>query len=504
MALKLREEGNLPKISSVLDRRRAGILLHLTSLPDGLGNGDMGHAAYRFIEFLDSIGVSVWQMLPLGPTHADGSPYQSLSIHAGNPLLISLDWLADRGWLNLSEAPTDWDSPKDFRYRCLRQAFLAFKSDTMHSGHVDYQAFVDKQGFWLHDFALYVALRQDYFGKSWQDWPDPIMNREPEAVDEASERLVSTIDQIKFEQFIFFTQWAEIRTYAHEKGVLLFGDMPIFVAEDSADVWAHQEYFNLDKLGRPKFVAGVPPDYFSETGQRWGNPHYNWIRMQEDGFKWWINRLRTQLSLFDWVRIDHFRGFEAYWEIPAEEQTAVNGRWVKAPGDALLDKVQETFEKLPLIAEDLGVITPKVEALRDKYGLPGMKILQFAFDSDAENAYLPHNQLPNSVVYTGTHDNDTTAAWSEHLTDEQVSRIRDYLGCDQDTMTGSLLRCALSSVAKLVVLPLQDVLELGNGHRMNEPGTTEGNWKWRFSWSQLEQERIDRFRHWVNLYGRCR
>ncbi len=487
--------------SAVLDQRRAGILLHLTSLPDSPGNGDMGHAAYRFIEFLEAAGVSVWQMLPLGPTHADGSPYQNLSIHAGNPLLVSLDWLTDRGWLNAGRS-SDSDCPSEIRYRSLREAFLAFSSGQADPLREDYQTFVREQRYWLDDYALYIALKREFSGKSWRDWPKPLRTREPQALQAASEPLQTTIDQAKFEQFVFFRQWAEIRAYANERGIRLFGDMPILVAEDSADVWAHQEYFDLDDQGRPRVVAGVPPDYFSATGQRWGNPQYDWKRIEANGFDWWIDRMKTQLSLFDWIRIDHFRGFEAYWEIPATERTAVTGRWVKAPGDALLAKIRATFHHLPLIAEDLGIITPEVEQLRDKYELPGMKILQFAFDSDAENPYLPHNHVLNSIVYTGTHDNDTSAGWADSLKREQRARIRDYLGCDRDLITHALMRCALSSVARLAVLPMQDVLDLGAGHRMNTPGTSEGNWQWRFSWSQLSEEKIDRLAKWVRIYGR--
>ncbi|MGR9107398.1 MAG: 4-alpha-glucanotransferase [Gammaproteobacteria bacterium] len=487
---------------TVLDRRRAGILLHVTSLPDGYGNGDMGHAAYRFIEFLEAVGVSVWQMLPLGPTHADGSPYQSFSIHAGNPLLISLDWLVDRGWLDQRPVPPIAESPAAVRRRCLDQAFLGFSRYGAKPGPADYQEFLHKQGYWLPDYALYVALKEAYAGKSWQDWPEALRMRSPEALRAATDRLQASIERIQFEQFVFFSQWAEIKAYANRRGIFLFGDMPIFVAEDSADVWVHQDCFDLDEKGRPRTVAGVPPDYFSATGQRWGNPQYKWKHLEEQGFTWWLERMKTQLALFDWIRIDHFRGFEAYWEIPASEETAIKGRWVKAPGDSLLTRIRETFDHLPLIAEDLGIVTPEVEELRDRYDLPGMKILQFAFDSDAKNPYLPHNHIPNCVVYTGTHDNDTSAGWAESLNPEQQARIRDYSGCDRDPLGRLLMRAALASVARLAVLPMQDVLELGAGHRMNIPGTRDGNWQWRFSWSQLGADKIARLKEWIRLYGR--
>ena len=409
-------------ISSVLDRRRAGVLLHITSLPGSLGNGDIGHSAYRFVEFLASAGVSVWQMLPLGPTHADGSPYQSLSIHAGNPMLISLDWLVDKGWLERHDLVDCAASNSNLRSMCLQLAFDGFYRYADESTKRSYETFCQVNAYWLDDFSLYYALRQKLSGLSWQDWPAELRERQPDALILAKRELCDSLAHLQFEQFIFYEQWQQLKEYANQKGVFMFGDMPIFVSEDSADVWAKQDYFDLGDDGRPRVVAGVPPDYFSETGQRWGNPQYDWQRMQADGFSWWIDRLRSQLKLFDWVRIDHFRGFESYWEIPASEPTAINGRWVMAPGDKLLATLRETFGGLPLIAEDLGVITSEVEALRDRFSLPGMKILQFAFDGAADNYYLPHNHQRNCVVYTGTHDNDTTLAWFDALSAERKAR----------------------------------------------------------------------------------
>jgi len=495
-------EIELQRTSSVLDRRRAGILLHITSLPDSLGNGDIGHSAYRFIEFLAAAGVSVWQVLPLGPTHSDGSPYQSLSSHAGNPMIISLDWLVDKGWLELPKL-TDYAAPySTYRSTCLRLACDGFLDCADQSSKQDYEAFCRAHDYWLEDFALYTALRHRFNGCSWQEWPTELRRREKESLLRVKQEFIGPVAQVKFEQFVFYQQWRQLKEYANEKGVLVFGDMPIFVSEDSADVWAQQEYFNLDDDGRPRVVAGVPPDYFSESGQRWGNPQYNWKGMQVDGFSWWIDRLRSHLELFDWVRIDHFRGFEAYWEIPASEQTAINGRWVKAPGESLLQTLLKTFEGLPLIAEDLGIITPEVEALRNAFSLPGMKILQFAFDGGADNYYLPHNHQPNCVVYTGTHDNDTTLAWFDALSDELKTRVLNYLGVPGVAMPYALVQSALASTAKLAVLPMQDVLGLGVGHRMNTPGTTEGNWNWRFSWDQLSEEMVGRLKYWTKIYGR--
>jgi len=487
----------------VLDRRRAGVLLHITSLPgDDGGNGALGQEAYRFIEFLAASGLSVWQTLPLGPTHSDRSPYQCLSSHAGNPLLISLDWLVDKGWLTKPENPGSWPSSADYHDYCLRRAYAGFQRAAGRVERRDYQNFIAAHAGWLDDYAFYMALRQRYDGQAWQEWPAPIRDRRPVSLITERIRLRDSIEQSKFEQFVFFSQWSELRSYAHEHGIALFGDLPIFVAGDSADVWAGRDYFALDEDGQPLVVAGVPPDYFSTTGQLWGNPQYNWRRMATDGFQWWLDRLRMQLELFDWIRIDHFRGFESYWEIPADAKTAIHGRWVKAPGAALLKKVHETFGALPLVAEDLGVITPQVEALRDQFGLPGMKILQFAFDGGSGNAYLPHNHRINSVVYTGTHDNDTTLSWYQSLPDDQQRYVMDYLGQPQSGMPWALLQCALASVARLAIVPMQDILGLGAGHRMNTPGTAEGNWHWQFSWDQLKQERVDHLVHLVELYGR--
>ncbi len=486
--------------SSVLERRRAGVLLHITSLPGEGASGDLGENAYRFVEFLAGHGFSVWQTLPVGPTHKDGSPYQCLSAHAGNPLLIDLHWLVEKGWLDPEKVCTKAHSVAA-REECLKEAFKVFKSAEC-AGHEDYQKFVRFHRYWLEDFALFMALKASFKGQAWWDWPAGYRDREPAALSEVRQQLAEDIAQVRFEQFVFFQQWKQLRHYAHQHGVLLFGDMPIFVAADSADVWARREYFLLDECGHPTVVAGVPPDYFSETGQRWGNPHYNWEKMQEDGFSWWIERMHTQLELYDWIRIDHFRGFEAYWEIPADSMTAIKGRWVEAPGEALLEAIYEKFGALPLVAENLGIITPEVEAMRKKFGIPGMLILQFAFEGGAENPYLPHNHSQDNVVYTGTHDNDTTLSWFESLSAHQQDYIVDYIAHPQTPMPYALIHCAMQSVARLAVIPMQDVLGLGQGNRMNTPGTIEGNWQWRFSWEQLSRIDVGQLKHWVGLYGR--
>ncbi|MEN8129869.1 MAG: 4-alpha-glucanotransferase [Pseudomonadota bacterium] len=486
-----------------LDRRCGGVLLHPTSLPTAPGNGDLGHQAYRFVEFLAASGMGVWQTLPLGPTHDDGSPYQCLSVHAGNPLLISLDWLRDREWLDPAVNVLPATSPEAYRKHCLKVAHEGFCTQHEAASMLAYDAFARKHSIWLEDYCLYSALRAENGHRAWMDWPVRFRDREPRALQAARVRLAREIDRVRFEQFVFFEQWGELRSYAHRYGVQLFGDMPIFVAHDSAEVWAHREYFAIDEQGRAQTVAGVPPDYFSNTGQRWGNPHYRWDVMQEDGFDWWVRRMATQLEFFDLVRIDHFRGFQAYWEIQAEAETAQQGRWVKAPGKALLKKLHEVFDWLPLVAEDLGTITPQVDALRDSFEIPGMKILQFAFDGNNNNPYLPHGYIKNCVVYTGTHDNDTALNWYQALPEHQQHYVNRYLGFSQEAMPWPLIRCAWRSVAQLAIVPMQDILGLGAGQRMNIPGTNQGNWQWRYRWDQVDGQLASRLKTLSQLYGRC-
>jgi len=488
-------------MSSPLQQRRAGVLLHPTSLPGGAGSGDLGPDAYHFVDFLCRAGISVWQMLPLVPTHGDLSPYQGLSVHAGNPLLISLALLQEWGWLEAGMEPAP-DNFIDYRLAMLKQAHQGFLAGADDGARAELQEFVSGNAHWLQDYALFQVLRQDQGHGHWLEWPEALRDRDPAALAKAEKTLNDSIDLIRFEQFVFFRQWQFLHDYAHRHGVIMFGDMPIFVAHDSAEVWAHREYFTLDEHGRAEVVAGVPPDYFSATGQRWGNPHYRWDRMAGEGFKWWKARMKTQLHMFDWVRIDHFRGFQAYWEIPADEETAINGRWVEAPGDALFQALHEEFDPLPLVAEDLGTITPEVEALRKKYALPGMKILQFAFGGEADNPYLPHNQTEDSVVYTGTHDNDTTLGWYQSLPEETRQQVVEYLGYPGEEMPWPLIRSALASVACLAIVPMQDLLALGSEARMNTPGTMEGNWRWRFDWQRVSDELAPRLRRLVRQYGR--
>lgn len=493
-------------MNRLLDQRRAGVILHPTSLPGRWGNGDLGADAYRFVDFLVACGQTVWQMLPLGPTHKDGSPYNCLSAHAGNPLLISIDSLIDAGWLDREYAFANFSAKSD-DHVIQKRALLAkacenFMQSAGNKDRAAFRLFVDTHAGWLEDYALYLALRKENRGADWNEWPIGERDRDSVALKTVEQRLQLFIEQVCFEQFMFFRQWQALKSYANRNGVLLFGDMPIFVAYDSADVWSHREYFELNEAGRTRVVAGVPPDYFSATGQRWGNPLYRWSRLEADGFHWWIDRVATQLRFVDLIRIDHFRGFESYWEIPAESATAIDGKWIPAPGEALFSTLQRHFGALPLIAEDLGLITPAVHALRNKFGLPGMKILQFAFDSGPDNPYLPHNHEASSVVYTGTHDNDTSLGWYNALSEELRHKVDEYLALPGDPMPWPLIRCAYSSIAHLAMVPMQDILMLGGEHRMNRPGISGGNWQWRFQWDWLNSDAVARLRHLTELYER--
>ncbi len=472
------------------------MLLHPTSLPGNRNHGDLGAEASRFVDFIANCGFSVWQTLPLGPTHEDGSPYQCLSVHAGNPEMISLADLVTRGWLD--EAGDDTDT-----HACLVRAKAGFDS---RAEEADRDALLDfrlRHAFWLDDYTLYQAIRRDHQDAPWYTWPEQLRDRDSVAITAFRETHADDIEQACFEQFLFFTQWHALRDYARERGIALFGDIPIFVAHDSADVWAQRELFFIDASGGLDVVSGVPPDYFSKTGQRWGNPLYRWERIAADDFHWWLERFRSQLELFDIIRLDHFRGFEKYWEIPARAKTAIKGRWVEGPGAALFERLAEEFGDLPLVAENLGLITPEVEALRRKLALPGMEILQFAFDSGPDNPYLPHNHEQQAVVYTGTHDNDTSLGWYKGLDEADRQVVDEYLGLPSEPMPWPLIRAALASVAELAILPMQDILALGSEHRMNIPGTAADNWKWRFDWAQAEPDLADRMRHLVQLYGRA-
>jgi len=461
--------------------------------------GDLGSEARHFVNFLVDCGLSVWQMLPVGPTQQGGSPYQTSSAHAGSPDLVSLELVRERGWL---EGPAGESSSSDqARAAALRRSWEGFRRRARDDERQDLEQFIAENAYWLEDFALFSAIHHEC-AASWWEWPVGLRERRSEALAVARGRLQAELESIRFQQYLFFSQWRDLKGYANARGVKLFGDMPIFVAHDSAEVWARPKDFDLLPDGSPRVVAGVPPDYFAASGQRWGNPLYRWERMQADGFRFWLNRVRTQLGLFDMIRIDHFRGFEAYWEIPAEDDHAMNGRWVKALGDELFERLHQRFDGLPLIAEDLGVITDAVEALRKKYHLPGMKVLQFAFSGDSDNPYLPFHHSRDAVVYTGTHDNDTTLGWYLGLEDSSRAEVDDFLGHSREAMPWPLIRCALASRAHLAIIPMQDLLELDGQHRMNTPGTSEGNWGWRFAWTQVGSDLATRLRRQVRQYGR--
>ena len=485
----------------VLQRRRAGILLHITSLPGGQGQGDFGHDAYRFIEFLAASGVAVWQILPLCPTHNDLSPYLGLSVHAGNPMLISLDWLIDHGLLTREAMTQTAPSIREHRQRCLLSAYQTFHSKPENTLHEAYSKFCAGTT-WLDDFVFYTVLKKINNNSSWWQWKTEWRDRSVDALLRLQETYTDDCNEIRFEQFIFQQQWQELRAYAHRHKVLIFGDMPIFVAHDSAEVWAQRDLFALDKEGRAQFVAGVPPDFFSASGQRWGNPHYDWAAMQANGFSWWVSRIDTELARVDMLRIDHFRGLQAYWSIPAKSATAIEGEWVAAPGEALLQTLKDRFAQLPLIAEDLGTITPEVNALREKFNLPGMKILQFAFDGNPHNPYLPHHHVYDSVVYTGTHDNDTIMGWFSSLDNTTQKYVLRYLRQSIESMPWSFIAKSLESVSALAIIPMQDVLALGPGNRMNIPGTEQNNWSWRFRWNMCAPDLAAKLRDLIVLYDR--
>ena len=477
-----------------LNHRRAGVLLHPTSLPGAREQGNIGQDARRFVDFLQAAGISVWQMLPLGPTHADHSPYQCLSAHAGNTALICLHDLVDSGWLSTEAAH---NAPLD---DCLRQAKSSFDATARPSQKGAFTRFKRTHAFWLDDYSLYQAIRQQQDNRSWYQWPEAL--RDWQQACSVRDQYTESTEQVCFEQYLFFSQWSALHGYAHQHGVALFGDMPIYVAHDSADVWSNAGIFTIDASGTLETVAGVPPDYFSATGQRWGNPLYRWEVLDEQDYRWWVDRFKTQLELFDLMRLDHFRGFEKYWEVPAAADTAIDGRWVEGPGGKLFDRLRQVFGDLPLVAEDLGIITPEVDALRQAYGFPGMKILQFAFDGGEDNPYLPHNHERLSIVYTGTHDNDTTLGWFGSLDEVSRDYVNSHLSRYHSAMPWTLMEAALDSVAILAVFPLQDVLSLGSEGRMNTPGTSEDNWCWRFNWSQLQPEMAEQLRQLVEHYQR--
>jgi len=480
-------------------QRKAGVLLHISSLPEGT----MGLQAQRFIDFLSATGVSVWQTLPLNMPHNDGSPYQCLSAHAGNPAFIDLQQLLQAGYINATDLKIYKADPTLAQHQKLfEKAFCVASQQPDTSDYITFKKFCKKHSHWLNDFALFLMLREQFNQTSWNSWPVAYKKRDLKTLNLAKKQHAHAIAVIKFTQFIFFKQWFELKAYANQHHIAMFGDIPIFVAFDSADVWANPDLFKIDKHCNMTVVAGVPPDYFSSTGQRWGNPHYNWRAMQKEDFKWWLARMHTQNSLFDMVRIDHFRGLEAAWEIPATADTAINGKWQVAPGNLLLAAIKKRFKKMCLVAEDLGIITDEVNALRHEYNMPGMKILQFAFGGGDDNLYLPHNVEANSVVYTGTHDNDTTLGWYQQLEENAKKHLHSVLNTDEPDMPNALIDMALATKADLAIIPMQDILALDSTNRMNTPGTLGGNWVWRFDWPELTPQQQQHFADAVQRSGR--
>jgi 4-alpha-glucanotransferase len=505
--------------------RAAGILLHPTSLPGPHAVGDLGPAARRFVEFLAAAKQKVWQVLPLGPTGYGDSPYQCFSAFAGNPLLVSLEALAEEGLLAASDladppavedpAAADYAAAQRFKPPLLDRAFQVFEKGANDAQREAFEAFRREQSAWLPDFALFTVVKEQHGGVAWTDWEEDIRAREPDAMERWRRDHAEAVRAREFAQYLFFAQWRAVKAAAHGRGIRVMGDIPIFVAHDSADVWARPDLFQLEADGRPQFVAGVPPDYFSATGQLWGNPLYRWDRMEESGFEWWISRFRATLDEVDLVRVDHFRGFEAFWKVPGDAETAQHGEWVKAPGEKLFAAVEEALGKLPIVAENLGVITPEVEALRHRFGFPGMAILQFAFGSDPQGStFIPHNFARELVAYTGTHDNDTTLGWwngeggnsrrSEADVEAERAYALDYLKSDGTEVHWDFIRAVLASVADLAVVPLQDVLGLGSEARMNLPGRLGGNWRWRFREGALTPEVTERLARLTDVYGRAR
>jgi 4-alpha-glucanotransferase len=503
--------------------RASGILLHPTSLPGRFGIGDLGKEAYQFADFLAGTEQHLWQVLPLGPTGYGNSPYQCLSGFAGSPLLISLEGLIEEKFLepaDLQSIPSfpedrvDYDSVIKFKMPLLRKSFEGFHSTVDRGERRRFRVFCQQNASWLETYSLFMALKEAHGLAAWNTWEQDVRKRQTKSLDLWRKKLAHEIHYHKYQQYQFFRQWLKLKKYCNERGIRLIGDMPIFIALDSVEVWSHPEMFHLDNSDKPTVVAGVPPDYFSNTGQLWGNPLYRWDIIDRHGYAWWIERFRATRDMVDIIRLDHFRGFQEYWEVPATDTTAIDGRWVSGPGAKLFEAVQKALGTLSIIAEDLGMITPEVDALREQCGFPGMRVLQFSFGSDANAGdYRPYNYPRNCVVYTGTHDNNTTIGWfrGDDVKDSTQSREErekekqlalKYLGTDGHEINWDFIRLALTSVADTAIIPMQDILGLGSEARMNIPGTTEGNWSWRFTSDMLTEEIKDRLKKLTTLSGR--
>jgi 4-alpha-glucanotransferase len=529
----------------MFSKRASGVLAHPTSFPSRYGVGDLGAGAYEFVDFLEAAKQKLWQVLPLGPTGFGDSPYQSFSAFAGNPYLISPDILAKEGWLtdeDLADIPdfdaysVDFGPVIEHKMELFKKAYHRFTANATAAQKSKLTRFCTKNKGWLEDYALFTAIKSHYiakrknewhspeckaygkamkkyltpdqvndyyYGAAWSSWPEEIAKREPKALKKIASKLAEEVGFAKFLQYEFFNQWDALKTYANKKNIRIIGDIPIFVALDSADVWGAPELYCLNENGWPSAVAGVPPDYFSETGQLWGNPLYDWTVHKKDNYTWWCSRAEAVLSMVDIVRIDHFRGFEAYWSVPAGEKTAIKGKWIKGPGAALFNALKENLKSLPIIAEDLGIITEEVDKLRTDFDLPGMKVLQFAFNPDDESAYLPHNFENNqTVVYSGTHDNDTTLGWYASASETEKDYLRRYLNVSGEDVAWDLIRLAMASSGVFAVVPLQDVLNLGTAARMNQPGQATGWWRFRYTADMLKDEHAQRLAYLTNLYHR--
>ncbi|TKG95512.1 4-alpha-glucanotransferase [Puteibacter caeruleilacunae] len=492
-------------------KRSSGVLLHPTSLPGNSYCGTLGKAAYRFVDFLEATNQTYWQILPLGPTGFGNSPYQCYSAFAGNELLIDHALLVKDGMLKKSELEemprgngnkADFDRAIEQCDHVLSKAFKRFNALNDYSLLEEYRSFLGEHGWWLNDYALFMAYRKKHGEIPWSEWDTKLANRDQDTWDYYRWRYNNDYELQRFIQFLFFRQWYQLKRYANDKGIEIFGDLPLYVALDSADVWANQKLFMLDKHNKPTLVGGVPPDYFSEDGQLWGNPVYNWKKLKKHNYDWWIARLHFNLRMFDLIRIDHFRGFESFWAIPANAETAKKGEWLKADGYELFSLLKSQIGNLPIIAEDLGEITPEVTKLRDHFKLPGMKVLQFAFASDATNEHLPHNHRRNFVTYTGTHDNNTTMGWYNDLTTKEKKNVNRYIPRHRDGLVKSFIKMAWASTSNMAIVPLQDLLELGDHSRMNTPGTAQGNWTWRFEWNELKKEHTKFLRRITQDYNR--
>ncbi len=498
-----------------MSKRRSGILLHITSLPSPYGIGDFGATAYKFVDFLAETRQSLWQILPLNPTCSvyGNSPYSSYSAFAGNHIMISLDLLAQDGLLTKSDIGghmtfhddrVDYESVTAYKEKALR---TAYKNIHRKLGKdFEFERFCNENAHWLEDYAVFVVLKEYFQGIIWSDWPEDLRNRKESVLRDWKEKLKDRILMEKFFQYLFFKQWFALKKYCNSKHIQIIGDIPIYVTYDSADVWAKPEIFKLNEARMPTFVAGVPPDYFSKTGQLWGNPVYNWNILKETGYSWWLRRIEDNLKLFDIVRLDHFRGFVSYWEVPSDEKTAINGMWVDAPVKDFFDTLYKHFPSLPIIAEDLGIITPDVREIMEMFGIPGMKVLLFAFGDDLPiNPYTLHNHIKHSIVYTGTHDNNTIKGWFKNeVSSADRKRIHDYLGREisEDTIHREIIRLAMMSVANMVVIPMQDILGLGEKSRMNLPATSKNNWTWRLLPEQITPALIKELTETTVIYGR--